>query len=320
MNSYPSIAVITAIPKEAAAVEMALQKPISVDYIEDSKIKVTLGILSTVNGIKHYIALCCLPKYANNMSAIVTTQLINKYPSIENFILVGIAGGVPNTRKPDKDVILGDVVFSEGAVASYLAGKIKGKEFITSESSPPPSVQLTNALRDMERFFISKPLHWLNHVTSYVMNRQVLRPSRMTGSKREPKKDDAFKNSPLIRFGRFGSGSAVMKSKVYRDYFAAKYGIMAFEMEGSGIADSACVHRVGYIVIKSICDYSDENKNDVWQEYCAHVATAALIYYLSFVPQADTLPQIYEEYSRHIDGPQQRCYNNDDSEHLITSC
>jgi len=45
-------------------------------------------------------------------------------------------------------------------------------------------------------------------------------------------------------------------------------------MEASGIADATWTHKIGYLVIRGICDYCDSHKNDDWQQYAAVVAAA----------------------------------------------
>lgn len=45
-------------------------------------------------------------------------------------------------------------------------------------------------------------------------------------------------------------------------------------MEASGIADTTWEMGTGYIVIRGICDYCDEYKNDDWQEYAALAAAS----------------------------------------------
>jgi len=46
------------------------------------------------------------------------------------------------------------------------------------------------------------------------------------------------------------------------------------EMEGSGIADATWNAGQHYLIIRGICDYCDENKNDLWQGYAAVAAAA----------------------------------------------
>jgi hypothetical protein len=48
----------------------------------------------------------------------------------------------------------------------------------------------------------------------------------------------------------------------------------AIEMEGSGVADASWEAGCPYLIIRGICDYCDQNKNDEWQNYAAVVAAA----------------------------------------------
>ena len=45
-------------------------------------------------------------------------------------------------------------------------------------------------------------------------------------------------------------------------------------MEDSGLVDAAHASNVSCFVIRGTCDYCDEEKNDVWQEYAALIAAA----------------------------------------------
>ncbi|PQK16765.1 hypothetical protein BB8028_0006g10840 [Beauveria bassiana] len=85
--------------------------------------------------------------------------------------------------------------------------------------------------------------------------------------KRERPDDDG--NEPALFIGRLGSGNTVMKSGEDRDRIAAEHGIIAFEMEGTGIWD-----EIPCIVVKAICDFSDSHKNKAWQDYAAATAAA----------------------------------------------
>ena len=45
-------------------------------------------------------------------------------------------------------------------------------------------------------------------------------------------------------------------------------------MEGSGIADATWTAGQHYLVVRGICDYCDEMKDDQWQGYAALAAAA----------------------------------------------
>lgn len=77
-------------------------------------------------------------------------------------------------------------------------------------------------------------------------------------------------NKPCVHFGLIASGDTVLKSATDRDRIAKEAKVIAFEMEGSGVWDTApCV------IIKGVCDYADSHKNKLWQDYAAMTAAAS---------------------------------------------
>lgn len=87
-----------------------------------------------------------------------------------------------------------------------------------------------------------------------------------------------FGNKPRFdltaHFGPLVSGAAVVAHKPTFDSLLAQHrGILGIEMEGYGVAASArgCSRpRPIAVVIKAVCDYADEDKNDDYQAYAAH--------------------------------------------------
>jgi nucleoside phosphorylase len=73
-----------------------------------------------------------------------------------------------------------------------------------------------------------------------------------------------------VIFGKFASGSTLMRDAVDRDRIAKPHKAMAFEMEGVGIWNP-----LPSLIIKGVSDYADSHKNDIWQGYAA--ATAASV-------------------------------------------
>jgi len=63
-----------------------------------------------------------------------------------------------------------------------------------------------------------------------------------------------------------------MKSGEDRDNIAARYGVIAFEMEGAGVWENF----PGSLVIKGVCDYADSHKSKRWQGYAAATAAAVM--------------------------------------------
>ncbi|GAB3909019.1 hypothetical protein GCM10029964_109890 [Kibdelosporangium lantanae] len=89
----PRTAVVTALPKEHAAVSRLLvgSQPVTLDG--DS----TLYRYGTIPGATghHEVVLACLTKYGNNTGSITATNLHRSFPSVRDIILVGICAGVP---------------------------------------------------------------------------------------------------------------------------------------------------------------------------------------------------------------------------------
>lgn len=85
--------------------------------------------------------------------------------------------------------------------------------------------------------------------------------------------------SPRVHFGHYASGDKVMKSGEERDTIARTEGVIAFEMEGSGVWErfpSSC------LIIKGVCDYADSHKNKEWQAYAAATAAACAKAFLEY--------------------------------------
>ncbi|KIW70684.1 hypothetical protein PV04_02929 [Phialophora macrospora] len=78
--------------------------------------------------------------------------------------------------------------------------------------------------------------------------------------------------SPHIHFGYVASGDMVLKSGTHRERYADKAQVIAFEMEGAGVAKDI----VDCLVIKGVCDYADSHKHKGWQPYAAEVAAACM--------------------------------------------
>ena len=79
-------------------------------------------------------------------------------------------------------------------------------------------------------------------------------PPLVRRSRRELDPDE-----PVVYYGLIVSADQLMKDVIARDRLMKEYDILYFKMEAAGLMnDFPCV------VIRSICDYSDLYKNDVW--------------------------------------------------------
>ncbi|KAF9630029.1 nacht and ankyrin domain protein [Lasiodiplodia theobromae] len=77
--------------------------------------------------------------------------------------------------------------------------------------------------------------------------------------------------TPKIHYGIIASGSSVVKDGIARDEILKRLDdkCICFEMEAAGL-----MNNFPCLVIRGICDYADEHKNDRWQNYAAATAAA----------------------------------------------
>lgn len=272
----PSIAFITALPKEHAAATRLLIDPQPLNVPDDPTLY-TIGFVQGQGG-HHSVILACLSKYANNPAAVTTTNLIRSFPSVRDIVFVGIAAGVPRPNKPDAHVRLGDIIVSSGAgVIQFDIGAQRSSHFEIRDASPPPSARLLQAVNLLESQILVGQFSWAEYIAAYLLRAEVDRPSKEPRKNfRHPPDTQRRKGVPRVFRGKIGASNTLMKSASHRDAIADTLGILAIEMEGSGVADATWEAKVGYLLVRSACDYGDEGKNDAWQEYASHAAAAYL--------------------------------------------
>ncbi|KAK7949553.1 hypothetical protein PG988_016192 [Apiospora saccharicola] len=75
-----------------------------------------------------------------------------------------------------------------------------------------------------------------------------------------------------VRIGPYASAPIIMRNPAIRDQMAERFGILAFEMELTGLWAS----ETPVVPIKGVCDYADSHKNKDWQEFAADTAACAM--------------------------------------------
>jgi nucleoside phosphorylase len=229
----------------------------------------------------------------NNSAANVATNLLRSFPGVNEVLMVGIAGGIQNPNKPDIHVRLGDVVVShERGVVQYDMQKITKREIKVRDTSTPPSARMTRLVNLLEAKRLAGEHPWEDHIIRGSHIEGVARPDETTDilysaedKKIEHTKDIARRiGQPKIHYGLIGSANILLKNPKLRDMLRDNFGVCAIEMEGSGIADGTWSHGVQYILIRGICDYCDNHKNDLWQGYAAVAAAAYARALLEILP------------------------------------
>lgn len=272
------IGIITALPKELAAVKMMLEN--AKEYFFDGKgagHRFFIGEIKSANGGVHKVALgqCGM---GNNKASIRVMSMQSHFNNIESIIMVGIAGGIPTPEDIEKHVRLGDIVVSKGVVQYDFIKEADGD--ITCRSEPSiPSAKLLEALDSISIKEYEDIYEWKSYIDKYAVKKF-----------KKPVCEDILYNSngqivthpidktrdgyPKVFYGKIASANTLLKDYSRRQKLKEMYGVYAVEMEASGIADATWDMGTGYIVIRGICDYCDEHKNDDWQEYAALIAAS----------------------------------------------
>lgn len=282
MNNYSDIkiGIITALPKECAAMKM-MMFDVKECFFDDKGAghRYFLGKLKSANGKTHRVALAQCGM-GNNIAAIRATNMLNHFKSIDSIIMTGIAGGIPSYRNDDKQVRLGDIVVSNG-ITQYDFIKETPKEIENRSNASKPSALLLEAINIMKTYEYEDVYPWHEYLDEFSSDSHFLKPAEDTdelydleGKLCAHPYDSTRTKYPKVFTGAIASANTLLKNPNKRNMLKSTYGVLAVEMEASGIADATWNHEVGYLVIRGICDYCDTHKNDLWQAYAALVAAA----------------------------------------------
>jgi nucleoside phosphorylase len=178
-----------------------------------------------------------------------------------HLILGGIAGGFPG-----RDRYLGDILIADQVIA-YEAAKIRGDKVDRRYEAYRSSQSLVEAARKVA----SAPFSWLARI-------HAERPDGSSG-----------RTNPVVHFGTVLSGDKVVASDTFlrdfRDVWTTTVGV---EMEGAGaaLATFRSERPPEFLMVKGICDWADESKNDEWQPYAAEAAATFVVDLLAKVVPA----------------------------------
>jgi len=289
-QTKPLIGIITALPQEYAAVKSIFEnsgEEISFPGAGAGRIYCLVDI-NSLNGNKSKLVLA-YASMGTNIAATRATLLLEHFPDLKYIFMVGIAGGVPNPKKVEDHVRLGDIVVSnEKGVIQYDFIKKEDKGNPEHRHPPrPPSAKLLEIARLLEadEFLGNRP--WIKYIDFAIFCLGIRKPSEeidklykyysSSNTYRKihhPEDPDRINGQPRVFFGAIGSSNMLQKDYKMRDKLRDDFGIKAIEMEASGIADATWYLDAGYLVVRGICDYCDFKKNKEWQKYAAVVAAA----------------------------------------------
>jgi len=281
-----TIGIITALPKEAAAVLKAFRE---VGSTTREREVYDVGLAAGADG-DHKIVHATSPM-GNTAAGVIGTQMLGRFPTVDALIMVGIAGVVPQPANPEKHARLGDVVVSnqKGVVEYDFKKEEDGWEEIRSAPTRP-AARLLWAVGRLRRYeedgTPTQALPWITPVVTIADSLGVTVPREDSDVLHaaeapfdvveHPQDPSRSPGLPRIHLAPIASAGTLLKNPVRRDKLGSQFGVRAVEMEGAGIAEAAWAGERGYLVIRGGCDYCDTFKNNDWQRYAAVVAAAYL--------------------------------------------
>ncbi|OQU94565.1 Ankyrin repeat-containing protein [Cladophialophora immunda] len=312
---------VCALPTEVAAAKAALDRihdNIPPDMNSDDNNHYILGSLQGHNVVVAYpnSRVCGKTSVAD-----VATQLHASYMSVRFTLMVGIAGGVPDTKE---DIRLGDVVVGKstagwpGVVQYDVNGERVEDQFVRGRALHQPTPLLLAAMGKAETAAIFDESKMPLYISEIVQKDPVTfaYPGPEQDVLFEPNYDHATIESeesgcshcdpdrirsrqprevqdPMVHYGLIASGHHLTRHGATRDIFAHKHGILCFETEATGLRDAA-----QYLVIRGICDYADSHRSELWHAYAAAAAAAYAKEVLSFIPTVSkTIPLATSSYA-----------------------
>ncbi|KAF5875514.1 putative ankyrin repeat-containing protein [Botrytis fragariae] len=298
---------ICALPIEVAAAKATLDRiHDNLPWYQnlDNNNNYILGSLQSHNVVVAY------PKvgvYGKTSVAGIATQLHASFPSVRFRLMVGIAGGVPETKV---DIRLGDIVVSRSAagwpgVAQYDAnGKRAEDESIRGRVLAQPTPLLLTAIGKAETAAIFDESQMSQYISKIIRKDPVtfVHPGSVQDILFDPNCEHTIITSeengcnhcnpdmirprqprenhdPRVHYGLIASSHHWMRDGAIRDKLARKQNILCWETEAAGLKDVA-----QYLVIRGICDYADSHSGELWHAYAAVAAAAYAKEVLSFIP------------------------------------
>ncbi|HEY0636115.1 MAG TPA: CATRA conflict system CASPASE/TPR repeat-associated protein [Pseudonocardiaceae bacterium] len=286
-DGRPTLGIVTALPEEYTAMATLLD-----DHrrtaVGDDRATYLLGTLpSSDEQQAHRVVLTLLGDTGTHAAAGGCVNLIRSFNSVNCVVMVGIAAGVPNIRRPRHHVRLGDIVVSDWSVADYDHVIDTPAGPIERQAHPRPSPWLVHAVLLLEAEELRGRRPWEDLI--------ALGQSRLADFERPPAATDLVYTSdratravahpdpkisghrpgrPKVHRGRVGSGDRSLRSIRKRDELATRHDLRAIEMEGTGVAKAGFSSGLEWLVIRGISDYGDRRTTTTWRKYAALAAAA----------------------------------------------
>jgi nucleoside phosphorylase len=264
---------------------------------------------------RHYVVVVALPagEYGLTSTATIAQGLRSSLPHIRIGLLVGIGAGVreivdkqgKTVRQRDMrlgdvavsnpDGVLGGVVQADFAKAMVIGDKklLERKGFLNS-----PPIAVRTALSKLQgryerkgsdipaiqaQAFQRNPAMQTKYRHPSLNQPESERKADIYSARDGSKISNEARKIPEIHYGIIVSSNTLERSAHHRDAVLARLAKenvqpVCFEMEAAGL-----MNNFPCLVIRGVCDYGDESKNDDWQRYAALMAAGFAKEFLSCV-------------------------------------
>ncbi len=284
----PAFGIITALSEEFAAVRALIDDPERRNKAGDRADYVVGSMPSLDPARPHPVVLTMLGGTGNDAASCGCANLLRSFWSVRCVLMAGIAAGVPNVRRPDRHVRLGDIVTSRWGIAEYdsvtntAQGPRKRRDF------PPASPLLERRAKMLDAGEMIGLRPWEEWITLGARNLAAFgRPPESTDvlfasddtDELVPHPDPAISGHrpgwPKVHCGVIASGDRSLRSARWRDQIVAcDPDVHAIEMEGKGVGNTGFSEGVEYLVVRGVSDYGDAHVTPAWRKYAALAAAA----------------------------------------------
>ena len=250
----------------------------------------------------HRVVLTWLPSGAagSTSCAICVRDMRSSFPLIQDFALVGLAGGIPTAKR---DIRLGDVVEShfDGVIPlAFSDGK-----WAKIDTAAPPSRWLLGAVSSEHSEALlegSRVMQYLASVTAKAADQKTFaRPDLdvlfHADSKHVPsdgecsgcleqgvavERIDRKRPDVVVHAGNIGSTPVAVVNAQDRDRLASQFDIVALDCESHGVAASS----LRYLVIRGIASYCDSHASACAARWSGFASASAAAYLKSLLLSA----------------------------------
>jgi nucleoside phosphorylase/CheY-like chemotaxis protein len=210
------------------------------------------GRINTINGNSFRIIACSINKMGMQATASVASMIIATF-NVKQLFMTGICAGIK-----ERDLSFGDIIVAENST-DYGSGKFYESEEGEYLFKPEPHQYPT------DQRLISK-------VNDFIRNNSEL-------IKIQSKYKGTPSNTILkTKIGPVASGSYVVASKsLISSISEPNRKLLAVDMEGHGLY-LAChyFNQTKALLIKSVCDFGDNEKSDNYQDYASYTSARFL--------------------------------------------